>query len=304
MRIYTHSTCIEHEVPAGHSEQPDRLIHLLAHLDQTGMSKEIPYYQAAPIDKTQALKAHDADHYQELERLTSEKGLVPADPDTWVGSQSLKAALLAAGAVHDATTAIVLGQESRAFCAIRPPGHHAEKNGIMGFCLLNSIAISATLALEEESIARVAILDFDVHHGNGTVDIFKDDPRVLVCSSFQDPLYPNRYFDLERPHIINTPLTAGSTGKQFQSAISNTWWPAIEFHEPDLIFISAGFDAHELDPLADINLSETDFRWITQQIVGYANQYAQGRIVSALEGGYHLEALAASAHAHIEELCC
>lgn len=303
MRIYTHSTCIQHKVPEGHSEQPDRLIHLLAHLDHTGISREIPYHQATPIHQEQALKVHDLELYQELERLTPKQGLVPADPDTWVSPQSQKAAMLAAGAVQDATTAIILGEDNRAFCAVRPPGHHAERNAMMGFCLFNSVAISAALALEYESVSRVAILDFDVHHGNGTVDIFKDDPRVLVCSSFQDPLYPNRYFDLERPHIINTPLKAGSNSNQFRSAISNSWWPAIEAHKPDLIFVSAGFDAHELDPLADINLTENDFRWITQEIVRYANQYAKGRIISALEGGYHLEALAASAHAHIEELC-
>ncbi len=304
MRIYTHPTCIEHEVPAGHSERPDRLTHLLAHLEKTGMSREIPYHQATSINKKQVLKAHDLAHYKELERLVPKQGLVPADPDTWVSPQSQKAALLAAGAVQNATAAIILGEDNRAFCAIRPPGHHAERDAMMGFCLLNSVAISATLALEHQSVDRIAILDFDVHHGNGTVDIFKDDPRVLVCSSFQDPLYPNRYFDLARPNIINTPLKAGSKTDQFRTAISDSWWPAIESHEPDLIFVSAGFDAHELDPLADINLTENDFRWITQQIVRYANQYANGRIVSALEGGYHLDALAVSAHAHIEELCC
>ena len=303
MRIYTHATCIEHRVPEGHSEQPDRLVHLLAHLEKIGMSQQVDYFQATPITKEQALKVHDPDLYDELERLLPTDGMVPADPDTWISPQSQNAALHAAGAVADATNAIVRGDDKRAFCAVRPPGHHAEANAMMGFCLLNSIAISAAMALEHSLIERVAILDFDVHHGNGTVDIFKDDPRVLVCSSFQDPLYPNRYFDLERSHIINTPLSPGTTGDAFRSAISKTWWPAIESHEPDLIFISAGFDAHALDPLAQINLSEADYRWITQQIVVYANKHAQGRIVSALEGGYHLQALASSAQAHLEELC-
>ena len=303
MRIYTHPKCINHLVPKGHSERPDRLTHLLAHLEQTGIARELPYFEASPISKERALLVHKSIHMEELDRLVPEQGLVPADPDTWVSPESKIAAELAAGAVLDATNSIIRGEDKRAFCAVRPPGHHAEMTGMMGFCLLNSIAISAASALEHQSIKRVAILDFDVHHGNGTVDIFKDDPRVLVCSSYQDPLYPNRYFDLEKSNIINTPLVEGTRSQQFRSAISDSWLPAIESHQPDLIFISAGFDAHELDPLAQINLSKDDFTWITNEIVSLANAHCDGRIVSALEGGYHLEALAESARCHIESLC-
>ena len=303
MRIYTHSKCIEHLVPDGHSERPDRLTHLLAHLEQTGIARELPYFEATPIQREQALLVHKSKHMEELDRLVPEEGLVPADPDTWVSPQSQIAAELAAGAVLDATNSIIRGEDNRAFCAVRPPGHHAEKAGMMGFCLLNSIAIAAASSLEYNHIKQVAILDFDVHHGNGTVDIFKDDPRVLVCSSYQDPLYPNRYFDLVRPNIVNTPLAEGTSSQQFRSAISNSWLPAIEHHQPDLIFISAGFDAHELDPLAQINLSKNDFTWITNEIVHLANKHCEGRIVSTLEGGYHLEALCESAQCHLEALC-
>jgi len=303
MRIYTHSKCIEHLVPDGHSERPDRLTHLLAHLEQTGIARELPYFEATPIQREQALLVHKSKHMEELDRLVPEEGLVPADPDTWVSPQSQIAAELAAGAVLDATNSIIRGDDNRAFCAVRPPGHHAEKAGMMGFCLLNSIAIAAASSLEYHDIKQVAILDFDVHHGNGTVDIFKDDPRVLVCSSYQDPLYPNRYFDLVRPNIVNTPLAEGTSSQQFRSAISDSWLPAIEHHQPEIIFISAGFDAHELDPLAQINLSKDDFTWITNEIVHLANKHCEGRVVSTLEGGYHLEALCESVQCHLEALC-
>tara|TARA_B100000795_G_scaffold197786_1_gene151704 strand:- start:241 stop:765 length:525 start_codon:yes stop_codon:yes gene_type:complete len=169
----------------------------------------------------------------------------------------------------------------------------------MGFCIFNSVAVGAMAALEHVDINRVAILDFDVHHGNGTVDIFKDRPEVLVCSSFQYPYYPNRHAETQRANIVNTPLEAGSDGNNFRQAIEKSWLPALERHKPDLIFVSAGFDAHRLDPLASLNLIEDDFIWITKLITATANQYARGRIISTLEGGYHLDALASSATAHI-----
>ena len=172
----------------------------------------------------------------------------------------------------------------------------------MGFCLLNSVAIAAIAALDHIDVERVAILDFDVHHGNGTVDICRHHPQILVCSSFQSPHYPNRLDDLVQPNIVNTPLAAGSGGSIFRAAVERDWLPALEAHQPDIIFISAGFDAHEDDPLADLRLVEDDYRWITDLIVAAANQYAQGRVVSTLEGGYDLNALAKSAAAHVAAL--
>ena len=178
--------------------------------------------------------------------------------------------------------------ERRVFCAVRPPGHHAEHDSAMGFCLFNSVAIAAIAALDHSEVKRVAVLDFDVHHGNGTVDICRHHPEILVCSSFQSPHYPNRLDNLVQPNIVNTPLQAGSDGLAFRAAIERDWLPAIEAHQPDILFISAGFDAHLDDPLADIRLVEDDYRWVTQFIVAMADQYAQGRVVSTLEGGYDL----------------
>jgi acetoin utilization deacetylase AcuC-like enzyme len=172
----------------------------------------------------------------------------------------------------------------------------------MGFCLLNSVAIAAIAALDHTDVSRVAVLDFDVHHGNGTVDICRHHPEILVCSSFQHPYYPNRLDDLVQPNIVNTPLSEGSSGSTFRAAIERDWLPALEAHEPDIIFISAGFDAHEEDPLASLNLREDDYRWVTEFIVAMANQYAGGRIVSTLEGGYDLDALARSVTVHLEAL--
>jgi acetoin utilization deacetylase AcuC-like enzyme len=197
---------------------------------------------------------------------------------------------------------VVAGDVMRVFCAVRPPGHHAEFDSPMGFCLLNSVAIAAINALKLPGIDRVAILDFDVHHGNGTVDLCHQYPEILVCSSFQHPHYPHRLHDVVAPNIVNTPLVAGASGDDFRRAISGSWWQAVEAHKPDLILISAGFDAHRDDPLAHLHLDEADFAWVTQEITALADQFSQGRIVSTLEGGYDLRALAGSTLAHLEVL--
>ncbi len=180
--------------------------------------------------------------------------------------------------------------------------HHAERDAAMGFCFFNHVAVGAACALQDESIERVAVLDFDVHHGNGTVEIFKDRPEVLVASSFQHPHYPNRYHDVVRDHIVNTPLPAGTSGADFRRAIERDWIPALERFRPDLIFVSAGFDAHQLDPLGDLRLTEEDFAWVTKLIVAQAETHCRGRVISTLEGGYHLEALARSVAAHLSAL--
>ena len=219
-----------------------------------------------------------------------------------MGSSSLLAALQAAGSVWQGVIDVVAGAETRVFCAVRPPGHHAEFDSPMGFCLLNSVAIAAINALNLPDVKRVAILDFDVHHGNGTVDLCRHHPDILVCSSFQHPHYPHRLHDLVSENIVNTPLEAGASGDDFRRAITNSWWPAIEAHQPHLIFVSAGFDAHRADPLAQINLVEADFAWVTSEIAALADQFADGRIVSTLEGGYDLEALANSVLAHLQAL--
>jgi acetoin utilization deacetylase AcuC-like enzyme len=204
--------------------------------------------------------------------------------------------------VIDAVNAVLDGDDQSAFCSVRPPGHHAESDAAMGFCFFNSIAVGADLALARPEISRVAVLDFDVHHGNGTAEIFKDRPEVLVCSSFQHPFYPHRYHDLVRPSIVNTPLPAGTGSQGFRAALEADWLPALETHKPDLILVSAGFDAHRDDPLAGLNLADDDYAWVAELILSAARSHSRGRMVSALEGGYDLAALARSVHAYLARL--
>ena len=304
MHIYTHDLCQQHEVPAGHPERPERLTALLAHLDACGITQDAPLRAASIASIEDIRRAHPQHHVDFVQSMapTDNSGPVPLDPDTWAGRHSVNAARHAAGAVCDGITDLLTGNTNRVFCAVRPPGHHAEIDAAMGFCLFNSIAIGALRALDDDRIQRVAILDFDVHHGNGTVDIFKDNPDVLVCSSFQHPHYPNRMFDIQRNNIINTPLPAGADGEVFRKLVEDNWLSALERHQPDLIMISAGFDAHQRDPLANINLVEDDFAWVTALIVDAAERFCGGRILSTLEGGYDLDALCSSVEAHLREL--
>ncbi len=302
MHIYSHTQFSAHEVAPGHPERAERITHLLAHLEQTGFAADHTWHTPAPAGNDDLARAHVDAHLKFINDMAPDDGVVPLDPDTWMGPSSLEAAKLAAGALCNAVDDVTSGAAKRVFCAVRPPGHHAERDVAMGFCIFNSVAVGALKALAETDVARVAILDFDVHHGNGTVDIFRDNPDVLVCSSFQHPHYPNRLYDIERPNIVNSPLPAGADGNRFRAVIERDWWPAIEAHKPDLIFVSAGFDAHARDPLANINLVENDFAWVTSGIVGMANQFSDGRIISTLEGGYDLQALAGSAQAHLEAL--
>lgn len=274
----------------------------MAYLDAVGLTQDYKPETPKPIEDAQILEVHSPQHLDFLKASQPAHEIVPLDPDTWMSKDSLHAARLAAGAVHAGVETVINSPENRVFCAVRPPGHHAEIGGAMGFCLFNSVAIGAVAALSHAEIERVAILDFDVHHGNGSVDICRDRPEILVCSSFQHLHYPNRLHDLVRDNIVCTPLTAGSDGDCFRAAIERDWLPAIQRHRPQLILVSAGFDAHRLDPLAGLNLVEADFRWVTEFIVAAANDHAEGRIVSTLEGGYHLDALANSVSAHLQAL--
>ena len=302
MRIYSHADCVGHETPNGHPERSDRLAFLLAHLQQTGFTQDHPVHEALPIADELVCRAHHPELLHRLKQSIPTEGLTALDLDTWMGPTSMAAALQAAGSVWQGVNDVVTGGETRVFCAVRPPGHHAEFDSPMGFCLLNSVAIAAINALNLPDIDRVAILDFDVHHGNGTIDLCREHSEILVCSSFQHPHYPDRRHDVVAPNIVNTPLAAGASGDDFRRAIAGSWWQAVEAHRPDLILISAGFDAHREDPLAQINLNEGDFAWVTQEITALAEQFSQGRIVSTLEGGYDLQALADSTLAHLEVL--
>lgn len=316
MILLTHEDCLQHAMH-GHPEQPARLQVILQRIQASGMAGSLNTLRASAANTADLNLVHPSALYDELRANISEQGNTMLDPDTYAGPDSLHAARLAAGACLQAVD-LVLGTSTpagsagssdnigngskRVFCAVRPPGHHAERAAAMGFCLFNNIALAAASALQHPSIERVAILDFDVHHCNGTVDIFKDVPEVLVCSSFQANYYPHRYLDFTNEHIISTPLTAGSGSETFRSAIERDWLPALAAHQPDLILVSAGFDAHANDPLAQLQLTTDDFRWITELIVEQANRYARGRIISTLEGGYNLEALADSVEQHLEVL--
>ena len=300
--LVTHEDCLLHRMQDGHFERPERLAHLLAYLNASGIQQDMATLTPEPASIDLLSRIHPRHYVEALEQSAPTEGLVRVDPDTAMGPGSMRAAQLAAGAVVDATRGILAGELTWAFCAVRPPGHHAEESTAMGFCFFNSVALGAHVALEESHLERVAILDFDVHHGNGTVDIFKDRPEVLVCSSFQHPYYPHRLFDIARPNIVNTPLDAGTDGTGFRRAIERDWLPALEAHKPQIIFVSAGFDAHRADPLGGLLLVEADYRWVTELIADAADRYAEGRMVSSLEGGYDLDALACSVEAHLQVL--
>ncbi|PPC74866.1 deacetylase [Pokkaliibacter plantistimulans] len=298
----SHTDCELHDLGPDHPESPIRLKAIMHQLNRSGLLGELQTHNAVHVLPEQILLAHTPLHVRRLELKLPQEGVIWTDDDTALCPKSLHAASLAAGASILATNRVLSGKNRNAFCAIRPPGHHAEHNLAMGFCFYNNIAIAALHALQHEAINRVAIFDFDVHQGNGTVDIFKDNPAVLFCSTFQHPFYPGRYNDLERPNIINCPLPAFADGEAFRRAFSERCLPALEAHAPDMIFISAGFDAHWNDPMADMRLNEEDYLWITRQLMTLADRYSKGRIVSILEGGYNPTALAYSVQAHLEGL--
>jgi len=302
LTFFTHPAYNEHRMHAGHPERPERTQSILSHLKETGQLTEFEQRNPETVSEEALKRVHEPLYLKNLAASAPASGLVTVDPDTHLSPGSLPAARLAAGALEEAVALVLSGKNKRVFSCARPPGHHAEHDAGMGFCFYNNVAVGAAAALAHEDIDRVAILDFDVHHGNGTVDIFKDKPEVLVASSFQHPHYPHRYYDLKRPNIVNTPLVAGTDGLGFRKAIERDWLPALEKFKPQLIFISAGFDAHTADPLGDIHLKEADFTWVTDLIVAAARQHCGGRIISTLEGGYNLEALARSVAAHLQAL--
>ena len=301
--LITHSVCLEHQMERRHPESPERLAAVLSHLNDSRLIDDLTTLQAAEAVRDDLTAFHHDTYVDELIAMEPDRGLQPVNPDTSMGPKSLAAARYAAGAAIQGVDHVLAEADTRVFCAVRPPGHHAEESTAMGFCFFNSVALAAHRALNQHELERVAILDFDVHHGNGTVNAFQDDPRVLVCSSFQFPHYPYRLQDVDRPNIVNTPLAAGTTGVEFRKAIEQDWLPAMDEFAPALILVSAGFDAHRDDPLGDLLLDESDFAWITSLIIDAANRHAHGRIVSVLEGGYNLKALASSVATHLEGLC-
>jgi acetoin utilization deacetylase AcuC-like enzyme len=286
-----------------HPESPARLAAIEDQLIASGIFSFLQQHDAPRVTHEQLARVH-AEHYiRSVEAAAPKQGLIHLDPDTAMNIYTLEAALRAAGAAVLATDLVMTGQVENAFCNIRPPGHHATHNASMGFCIFNNIAVAAAHALAQYDLERVAIVDFDVHHGNGTEDIFKDDNRVMLCSTFQHPFYPYSGADSSNEHIINVPFPARSDGQAFRDAVTTHWLPKLDMFKPQMIFISAGFDAHREDGMANIGLVEADYTWVTQQIKTVAAKHAQKRIVAALEGGYALHALGRSATAHIRVLC-
>jgi acetoin utilization deacetylase AcuC-like enzyme len=298
----THGDYLLHQMGSDHPECPERLVAITQYLASSELGNRLKWLAAQPVSEKLLEKVHPVEYIRWLDSLQPEKGLAYADPDTALNPHTMHAARLAAGAVTMATKMVLGGEINNAFCAVRPPGHHAERSIAMGFCFFNNIALGVELALSHSDIERVAILDFDVHHCNGTVDIFKNRPEVLVCSTFQHPFFPHRHYDIQRPNIINSPLPAGTTGGEFRRAVERDWLPALHNHRPQMIFVSAGFDAHKADPLGQLLLDESDYRWVTNLIVEAAACFAGRKIVSVLEGGYDLEVLAHSVHTHLEGL--
>lgn len=302
--IYSHIDCRMHEMGEWHPESPARLQAIddqliLARMDGLVELREAPLAELPIIARNHSLETIA----RVRENVPAEPGdYYPLDGDTMLNSWSYKAALRAAGAAVAATDAVIAGNIRNAFCSIRPPGHHARPGESMGFCLFNNVAIAARHALESHGLQRVAIIDFDVHHGNGTAESFRDDPRVLMASFFQHPFYPYSEPEPLSATHVNIPVPAYSKGDVVRQLVLDHWLPALHAHRPEMIFISAGFDAHAEDDIGQMGLVEADYAWITQQLMDVAREHAGGRIVSCLEGGYNLSALARSVVAHIKVL--
>ena len=296
----THQACMLHEMGAHHPEQPARLDAISDRLIASGLDMVLRHCEAPKAQREHLLRVHDVAYVDEVFSSSPREGLVWLDEDTAMNPFTMEAALHAAGAVVLAVDLVLGGDAKQAFCAVRPPGHHAERSRGMGFCFFNNVAVGAAHALAAHGLERVLIADFDVHHGNGTEDIFRGDERVLFCSTFQHPFYPHSGYDTQAKSVVNVPLPSGADGAAFREAVLRHWLPAIDAFEPELVMISAGFDAHAEDDMANLELRDLDYAWITRRLCEVADRHAEGRIVSTLEGGYALGALGRSVAAHIK----
>jgi acetoin utilization deacetylase AcuC-like enzyme len=301
----THADCLKHEVGAGHPECPDRLVAVNDHMRTSGLLDQLRVLDAPLASPDDLKRVHRPAYVDLIFENAPTEGYVQLDPDTAMNPYTLAAARRAAGAGVMAVEEIMAGRSANAFCAVRPCGHHATTGRPMGFCLFNNIAVAAAFAVEKMGLERVAIVDFDVHHGNGTEDMFSApqwQDRVLMVSFFQHPFYPGSGTQDPAPNMVNVPLAAGSDGRAAKKALEDEWLPALEKFKPQMVFISAGFDAHREDLLGGLALVEADYEWMTHELMSVASQYSHDRIVSMLEGGYNFAALGRSAVAHVRAL--
>jgi acetoin utilization deacetylase AcuC-like enzyme len=298
----SHSSCLKHNMGASHPERPERMQAIEYQLKASGLLNLLSRHEAPKASKEQLARVHSNNYIEWIFSQSPTSGLVQLDADTAMNPDSLEAALRASGAAVMGVDLVMSRQVKNAFCNTRPPGHHAGRASAAGFCIFNQVAVAAAHAIEHYGLQRVAIADFDVHHGNGTEDIFHDDSRVMLCSSFRHPYYPNSGADSGNDHIINTPLVVGSTGREFRSVVTEHWLPALERFKPQLILISAGFDAHVEDKMGGLAWLEEDYFWVTEVLKKVAERHANNRIVSVLEGGYALNALGRSVEMHIKSL--
>jgi acetoin utilization deacetylase AcuC-like enzyme len=298
----THADCLKHDMGAHHPERPARLTAIEDQLIASGIAQHLQRHEAPLASDEQLARVHPLEYVKAIREAAPRSGTVHLDPDTAMNPWTLQAALRAAGAAVLATDLVLKEKSNAAFCAVRPPGHHACRARPMGFCIFNNVAVAARHAVHAHGLERVAIIDFDVHHGNGTEDIFENDEHVLMASTFQHPFYP--YSGTEDParNMVNVPLPAGAGSKEFRAAVREAWLPALDDFAPELILFSAGFDAHAEDDMAMMRLGDADYGWVTEQVKAIADRHAKGRMVSMLEGGYALSALGRSAVQHIRVL--
>ena len=298
----SHRACFNHDTGEDHPECRRRLAVIEDRLVESGLRDLLTYVDAPIASREQLLRVHTSAHIDRIDATSGAGEHTRLDPDTIVGPASAEAARRAAGAVVAAVDLVSKNECDSAFCGVRPPGHHAERDRAMGFCLFNNVAVGAAHALAEHDFNRVAIVDFDVHHGNGTEDIFRDDERVLFCSTFQHPFYPFTPLLPDAPNRVSVPLEATAGSDEFRQAVIDRWLPALDAFSPDIVFVSAGFDAHAADEMSYLRLTDDDYRWITEQIVAVAAKSASNRIVSTLEGGYEFHSLARCVEQHLRVL--
>ncbi len=300
--FFSHDDCMKHNMGAEHPECPERLAAITSYLADTGLGQDLDWVRPDEATRDQLQTVHPERYLNQLDLMQPTRGQVYTDPDTAMMPDTLRAARLAAGASIEAVDMVLSSQLTNAFVCARPPGHHAERSKSMGFCFYNNIALAAMRALNFHQLERVAIIDFDVHQGNGTVDIVGGDERILMCSSFQHPFYPHSHVHRQAENIINTPIQAGTPADEYRKIVEAAWLKRLQDFRPQLVLVSAGFDGHRLDPMAELNLEVEDYRWLTEMITSVASDHANDRVISTLEGGYHLRALAESVNAHLEVL--